>query len=119
MAFFPGEGRMPLPRGDFLTQGRLFSGHAGNKATSNHDEMAVQRMKNGNRLKKDKHQDGSEGLLEIRQSAVHGTGVYAKKLIRKGRRILEYTGRIVPWKKASEQADGPHTFLFGLTMAAM
>lgn len=72
-------------------------------------------MKNGNSPRKGKHKDASGDLLEIRQSGVHGTGVYAKQTIRKGRRIIEYTGRIVPWKEASDQADGPHTFLFGLT----
>ena len=53
--------------------------------------------------------------LEVRQSAVHGRGVYALRRIPKRKRIIEYTGRRVPWKQASPQADGPHTFLFGLT----
>jgi len=72
-------------------------------------------MKNGKHQNGGEHKNRAEALLEVRESAVHGTGVYAKQAIRKGRRIIEYTGRIVPWKKASEQADGPHTFLFGLT----
>jgi hypothetical protein len=75
-------------------------------------------MKNGNsKASKSRNgsAEGSNAILEVRKSAVHGTGVYAKRPIAKGRRIIEYTGRIVPWKKASEQADGPHTFLFGLT----
>ena len=54
-------------------------------------------------------------LLEVRQSAVHGRGVYALAKIRKGRRLIEYKGQVVPWKQATAQADGPHTFLFGLT----
>ncbi len=54
-------------------------------------------------------------LLDVRRSGVHGQGVYARASIRKGRRIIEYKGRIVPWLEASEQEDGPHTFLFGLT----
>jgi uncharacterized protein len=53
--------------------------------------------------------------LEVRESSIHGRGVYATEGIRKGKRIIEYKGRIVPWELASEQADGPHTFLFGLT----
>lgn len=72
-------------------------------------------MKNGKHQNGRENSNGSEALLEIRQSAVHGTGVYAKQPIQKGHRIIEYTGRIVAWKKASDQADGPHTFLFGLT----
>jgi uncharacterized protein len=77
--------------------------------------MAAQSMKIGTKLKKGRPQSSSEALLEIRQSAVHGTGAYAKQTIKKGRRIIEYTGQIVPWKEATEQEDGPHTFLFGLT----
>jgi SET domain-containing protein len=53
--------------------------------------------------------------LEVRQSNVHGHGVYVIEPIRKGARIIEYKGRRVPWNKATPQADGPHTFLFGLT----
>ena len=53
--------------------------------------------------------------LEVRQSAVHGRGVYTTERIRKGARIIEYKGTVVHWEKATPQADGPHTFLFGLT----
>jgi SET domain-containing protein len=53
--------------------------------------------------------------LEVRESGVHGRGVYALEHIRKGKRIIEYKGTRVPWEQASPQADGPHTFLFGLT----
>ncbi|HEY2124185.1 MAG TPA: SET domain-containing protein-lysine N-methyltransferase [Chthoniobacterales bacterium] len=54
-------------------------------------------------------------LLEVRDSGVHGRGAYALRRIPKGKRIIEYTGKRLPWGEASEQADGPHTFLFGLT----
>lgn len=53
--------------------------------------------------------------LEVCQSGVHGRGVYATGPIRKGKRIMEYTGTVVAWESATPQADGPHTFLFGLT----
>lgn len=53
--------------------------------------------------------------LEVRESTIHGRGVYATVPIRKGKRIIEYKGKRVRWELASEQADGPHTFLFGLT----
>src|SRR6476660_1132903 len=53
--------------------------------------------------------------LEVRESAIHGRGVYASEPIRKGKRVIEYKGKRVRWELASEQADGPHTFLFGLT----
>jgi hypothetical protein len=61
--------------------------------------------------KRKKHQP----LLEVRESGVHGRGVYALSRIPKGKRIIEYTGKVLPWEEASEQLDGPHTFLFGLT----
>lgn len=54
-------------------------------------------------------------LLEVRDSGVHGRGVYALRRIPKRKRIIEYTGKRVLWEEASEQEDGPHTFLFGLT----
>ena len=53
--------------------------------------------------------------IEVRESGVHGKGAYATRPIRKGRRIIEYTGKIMPWGDASEDPDDPHTFLFGLS----
>lgn len=57
--------------------------------------------------------------IEVRASGVHGKGVYATAPIRKGERIVEYTGKRVPWKIAMDQPavdpDDPyHTFLFSL-----
>lgn len=57
--------------------------------------------------------------LEVRASGVHGRGVYATATVRKGARIIEYTGRHLPWDEAME---GPphdpknpyHTFFFSL-----
>src|SRR4051794_15982761 len=43
-------------------------------------------------------------LLEVRQSSIHGRGVYAAEPIRKGKRIIEYKGKVVRWELASEQA---------------
>ena len=53
-------------------------------------------------------------LFQVRQSAVHGRGVFAARSIRKGRRIIEYTGRRVPWKSIPANVNGTHTFLFGI-----
>jgi uncharacterized protein len=53
--------------------------------------------------------------IEVRQSNIHGQGVFATKRIPKGRRIIEYTGQRMPWDGASEDPDDPHTFLFGLS----
>jgi uncharacterized protein len=57
--------------------------------------------------------------VKVRQSGVHGRGVYAAERIRKGARIIEYTGHHLPWKEAEDQpprdpADPYHTFLFSL-----
>ena len=57
--------------------------------------------------------------VEVRKSPIHGRGVYARKTIPKGTRIIEYTGKRIPWKDALEAPpqfpDEPfHTFYFGL-----
>lgn len=54
-------------------------------------------------------------LLEVRESGIHGRGAFATRRIRKGRRIIEYTGKHMPWDAASENPEDPHTFLFGLS----
>jgi uncharacterized protein len=52
--------------------------------------------------------------VEVRESGVHGHGVYAAKKISRGARIIEYTGERVSWENASVDPENPHTFLFGL-----
>lgn len=57
--------------------------------------------------------------LKVRSSGVHGRGVYTTARIRKGARIIEYTGRHLPWKEAEDKpprdpANPYHTFLFSL-----
>lgn len=57
--------------------------------------------------------------IAVRRSGVHGRGVFAKERIPKGARIIEYTGRRLPWKEAQElpplDPNNPyHTFLFSL-----
>ena len=52
--------------------------------------------------------------IEVRESGVHGRGVYAAQFIPKGARIIEYTGERVSWEAAPDDADDPHTFNFGL-----
>src|SRR2546421_6350418 len=53
-------------------------------------------------------------LIQVRQSAVHGRGVFAARPIGKGRRIIEYTGRRVAWKSIPADVNDAHTFLFGI-----
>ena len=52
--------------------------------------------------------------IEVRESAVHGHGVYATHFIPKGTRIIEYTGQRVSWEAAPDDENDPHTFNFGL-----
>jgi hypothetical protein len=52
--------------------------------------------------------------IEVRQSAVHGRGVYAMQFIPKGTRVIEYTGERTSWEAAPNDENDPHTFNFGL-----
>ena len=57
--------------------------------------------------------------IAVRDSPIHGRGVYAARDIRAGERIVEYTGEIISWKEAdrrpaSDPDDPHHTFLFSL-----
>lgn len=59
------------------------------------------------------------GRIEARRSGVHGRGVFVTARIRKGARIIEYTGRRLPWKEAQDQdpldpANPYHTMFFSL-----
>src|SRR5690349_24796632 len=55
----------------------------------------------------------------VRNSPIHGRGVFATRTIRKGAEILEYRGQRTTWEIGSErQGQNPdepfHTFLFEL-----
>ena len=52
--------------------------------------------------------------IEVRESGVHGRGVYATRFIPEGTRIIEYTGERISWEAAPGDDDDPHTFNFGL-----
>jgi uncharacterized protein len=58
-----------------------------------------------------------EPLLEVRESPLHGLGVFAARRIRKGTRVIEYLGERVSHGEADRRyedkdADDAHTFLF-------
>jgi SET domain-containing protein len=53
-------------------------------------------------------------FLKVRKSLVHGRGVFATKAIRKGARIIEYTGRRVSWESIPAESDELRTYYFGL-----
>lgn len=55
----------------------------------------------------------------VRNSPIHGRGVFAARTIRNKQTIIEYRGERTSWKEASKRPasdpDNPHhTFLFGL-----
>jgi len=43
---------------------------------------------------------------QVRESGIHGKGVYAIRPIKTGDKVLEYKGEIITWKKA--EARHPH-----------
>ena len=60
-----------------------------------------------------------QAIYEVRQSPVHGKGVFALRDIGAGDRIIEYRGERISWDEATRRAQekgGPvnHTFYFSL-----
>jgi uncharacterized protein len=60
---------------------------------------------------------GGPPLIEVRNSRVHGLGVFALRRIRKGTRVIEYLGERISHKEADrryekKKANDNHTFLF-------
>jgi uncharacterized protein len=58
-------------------------------------------------------------LYSVRNSEIHGRGVFAAEKIRKGTVIIEYKGQRAAWDDAMERPDSDpddpaHTFLFEL-----
>ncbi len=61
----------------------------------------------------------SRGKTEVRDSPVHGKGVFAKKPIAEGEWLLEYKGELITSKEADRRMpedpeDPSHTFFFSL-----
>ena len=62
----------------------------------------------------------TKGRLQVRQSGVHGKGVFALVPIKKGELILEYTGEVITWPEAlrrhpHDPSQPDHTFYFHLS----
>ena len=56
-------------------------------------------------------------LIEVRESPIHGRGVYAAIRIRKGARIIEYVGERISQEEGNrrygdDDTDRPHVVLF-------
>lgn len=88
-------------RGTQLPRGARFRPMAQTKASAKPPKTAPQRR------------------IKIARSGVHGKGVYATRTIRKGTRIIEYTGARIPWKEAQERPPADpknpyHTFYFSV-----
>ena len=68
------------------------------------------------------HSDKAAGhgrRTQVRDSGIHGKGVYAVRPIQAGERVLEYKGEIITWEEALERhphdPEQPnHTFYFHL-----
>ena len=55
----------------------------------------------------------NESRIEVRESDIHGKGIYAIEKIRKGSKIIEYTGERIGEDEANERyQDNPSTYLF-------
>ena len=57
--------------------------------------------------------------IQVRDSGIHGKGVYAVRPIKAGERVLEYKGEIITWEEALDRhphdPEQPnHTFYFHL-----
>ncbi len=57
--------------------------------------------------------------IVVKNSRIHGRGVYAGRRIKQGERVIEYKGEVITWKEAdrrpsSDPDDPHHTFFFSL-----
>ena len=55
--------------------------------------------------------------FSVRNSSIHGRGVFATRTIRKGAVIIEYRGQKASWEVVSQRPDSDpdnpqHTFIF-------
>jgi uncharacterized protein len=56
----------------------------------------------------------------VKNSRIHGRGVYAGRPLKKGERVIEYKGELISWKECdrrppSDPDDPHHTFFFSLS----
>ena len=68
---------------------------------------------------KDKPKDRKPERLVLRRSSLHGIGAFARRRVRRGRRVIEYLGERltaagVQARYDARAADDAHTFLFQL-----
>jgi SET domain-containing protein len=56
-------------------------------------------------------EQGNE-FLEVRQSAIHGTGGYARRDIPAGTRIVEYVGERIPKEESNRRCEANNEYIF-------
>ena len=61
----------------------------------------------------------TDTVYRVKNSSIHGRGVFARRKIRAGTLLIEYTGERISYAQACEDAaarqdDSNHTFLFSL-----
>lgn len=56
-------------------------------------------------------EQGNE-FLEVRQSAIHGTGGYARREIAAGRRLIEYVGDRISKEESSRRCEAGNEYIF-------
>lgn len=49
-------------------------------------------------------EQAQSGLCEVRNSAIHGRGVYATRAIKKGEKIIEYVGELIDKEESDRRA---------------
>ena len=71
--------------------------------------------------KKTGQRSGIFRRISVRRSGIHGKGVFAAALLRKGARVIEYKGKRISEAEADRKYDDadPHTFLFLLDGAVV
>ncbi len=70
-----------------------------------------------NRISKDSMEKKAPALIAVRNSEIHGRGVYAVKKIKEGQRVIEYRGERIGWPEAlrrhpHDPEQPNHTFYF-------
>lgn len=103
-----------MPKQNRRTQSRS-QARSTSKSTRGSQKKSVRKARRP--LAKKKVSLASSPLVEARNSAIHGRGVYAVAPIKKGTRVLEYLGERISHGEADDRYekkgdDSGHTFLF-------
>ena len=55
-----------------------------------------------------------KNLIEVKVSPIHGNGVFAKRKISAGERIIEYVGRYIPKQESKKLCEEGNNYIFEL-----